>query len=779
MKTKPSLWIAVIAVCCTLAAPVVLPAQNNSKQHHPHQYHHYQLNDVGTFGGPQSSQMLANLAVGVLNSAGAFAGWADTSAIDPLCFFDYPDCYAAHAFVWQNGAKTDLGLLPGGTNSQVNWISANGLMTGGADNGQFDPLLGIPQLRGTFWARDGSITEVGALPGTYSSNPIAVNNRGEVVGDAMNTIPDSNSMLGIGYQTRAFYWKDGMMQDLGTLGTGTDALAGLINERGQVAGVSYTNAIPSAFCAGFGYPLLTTGSFIWDKKNGMKDLGGFGGTCTLATGLNNRGQVVGGSALTGDSVFHPFVWDAATGITDLMGASNGFFGYAQAINDRGQIVGQACDAVTCYAALWRKSGGKWQETDLGIFVITGGCPIPRSVNASAQVVGTDYCAGLPFLSEDGAAIVDLNTLITSNSGLQLNEAGEINDRGEITVNGYDVNGNNHSVVLIPCDENHPDVSGCDYDMIDADTAAARVMQSPMQTPAVPPASRMPGVRNGFRLPRRPAAGFGTVPAHAVTSAHPGSANANWLDDRALSPNYVIPKSPYCQINNGVLTGACVASAFNGGTYSCKTTYGECFVGQPATSLGSVQCANGTGAAVSTVKCSGVNNDFLVSASALTPSVVSPGGSSTSVVDVSADPGYSGSVALTCSVSPTALLAPACSVNPSSVAPGTPSTLNVTTTGPSGALRTADSGLRYALWLPLFGLVATGVSFGSKQKKRKAKVVSAALICMLSAGLVFQMACGGSSSMGKPGTPAGDYTITLTGTGSANLVHVTTMTVTVQ
>jgi len=346
-------------------------------------------------------------------------------------------------------------------------------MTGTGDNGQPDPLIGIPfQVRGTFWGHDQAITYVVTLPGTYFSSPFAVNNRGEVVGAAMNTIPDSNSMWGIGYQTRAFYWKDGVIQDLGTLGTGTDAIAGMINQRGQVVGVSYVNSIPASCSAdlfGSVFP-ITTGSFIWDKKNGMRDIGGLGGSCTIASDVNNRGQVVGTSALTGDSLTHPFVWDAANGITDLMGASNGV-GSAFAINDGGQVVGVVCDAVECHAALWQKRDGKWQEIDLGALAAVGDCPNARSVNASGQVVGSDFCNGLPFLSEDGAPIVDLNTLVPPNSGLQFNEVGNINDRGEISINGSDVNNNNHSVVLIPCDENHPGVEGCDYSLVDASTAA--------------------------------------------------------------------------------------------------------------------------------------------------------------------------------------------------------------------------------------------------------------------------------------------------------------------
>src|ERR1035441_6123288 len=410
----------IIAMTLSAAAmPVSLAAQNTAKPHHTHQYHHYQLIDVGTFGGPQSNQYIYAPARGVLNNSGALGGWADTSTIDPLCSFDYPDCYAAHAFVWQNGAKTDLGLLPGGTNSQVNWIAASGLTAGEADNGQMDPLLGGPQLRWTFWGHDGTITDVGALPGTYFAYTSAVNSRGQVVGQALNTIPDPYSIYGQGYQARAFLWdsKKGM-QDLGTLG-GTDAIAVAINDQGQVLGWSYINSVPSPICAAasslFFSPaaaVLTTNSFIWDKKNGMRDLGSLGGTCTLADDLNDHGQIVGGSSLTGDPVFHPFVWEAATGVTDLLGASNGNFGNAEAENAHGDVAGGTCDSVTCYALLWRKSGGHWHKTSLSTISQSA---FSISINASEQVVGNWFGGGPflqdAFLSEAGGPIAGLNTLV--------------------------------------------------------------------------------------------------------------------------------------------------------------------------------------------------------------------------------------------------------------------------------------------------------------------------------------------------------------------------------
>jgi probable HAF family extracellular repeat protein len=489
MKSKMSMRIAVIGLFSALAMPVLLAAQSQDqdkdKRHDLHQYHHYQLVDVGTFGGPQSFEYLGNPAPGVINNQGTFAGWADTSVIDPLCFFDQPDCYVAHAFQWKNGAKTDLGVLPGGLNSQVNWISANGLNAGVADNGQMDPLVGIPQIHAVFWAQDGGITDLGNLPeGGYQSFTAAVNRRGEVVGSATNTVPDSNPMLpGYGYQLRAFYWKNGAMQDLGTLPGGTDAQADLINERGQVVGWSYNSSNPNLDNLCFGNP-LTTGSFIWDKKNGMRDLGNLGGaSCTLAHNLNNRGQVIGGSDVPGEFQ-HPFVWDAATGLTDL-GTPDGGYGVAQGINEKGDIVGLGGANGPLHAILWRKRGDRWHMTDLG--TLNGGnCGFAESINESGQVVGLsgpDSCS-LPFLWEDGGPIVDLNTLVPANSGIQLGEVGQINDRGEITVNGSDANGNSHAVLLIPCDENHSGIEGCDYSMVDADTAAqsAAAHDLPNSTP---------------------------------------------------------------------------------------------------------------------------------------------------------------------------------------------------------------------------------------------------------------------------------------------------------
>ena len=176
-------------------------------------------------------------------------------------------------------------------------------------------------------------------------------------------------------------------------------------------------------------------------------------------------------------------------------------------------------------------------------------------------------------------------------------------------------------------------------------------------------------------------------------------------------------------------------------------------------------------------------DFSVSTSTLSPETVSPGQSATSNLDVTAVGGFNNSVSLTCSVSPSPQLAPQCSVTPSSVIPGTPATLTVTTTAPTMALSTplGRSCVFYAFSLLLFGVTSIKIKFGSA-RARDRKLLVLLFAALLVTGLVFQAACGGGSSGGSHGgsigTPAGNYTITVAGT-SGSLHQTASVSLTVQ
>jgi probable HAF family extracellular repeat protein len=471
-----------------LAFPVGL-AQDS--QHHGQKQPHYKLIDIGTFGGPQNylPEALGTFQTRILDNHGVLIGGADTSQPDPFPNFCFLDCFVVHAFrTDKSGQLTDLGALSGGGSSLAQWMSRSGFVAGVSENGQTDPLLpGAPEVRAVLW-HDGGITDLGTLEGGYESAANAVNSEGQVAGVFSNTIPDPNSMFGSGYQTRAFVWQDGVMQDLGTLG-GTDAQALLINDRGQVVGWSYTSASPGVGCGYLGLT-LTTDPFIWEEGKGMTDLGNFGGTCTTAFDLNNRGQVVGTSNVAGDVIYRAFLWSKGT-LYDLGGSLGGTSSAAAAINERGEAVGTATLAgdILFHGAFWRRIG---KLTDLGVL---GGdqCSFGESINSKSQVVGGSLpdCgtsnALRPFVWDNGS-IFDLNALIPPNAPLVLQLAQTINDRGEIAGTGVDANDNEHAFLLIPCDENHPDVEGCDYSVVEASgQAPARSAPHELSRP-IPPAT---------------------------------------------------------------------------------------------------------------------------------------------------------------------------------------------------------------------------------------------------------------------------------------------------
>ena len=87
------------------------------------------------------------------------------------------------------------------------------------------------------------------------------------------------------------------------------------------------------------------------------------------------------------------------------------------------------------------------------------------INSKTQIVGNsatcDFSVFDAFLWEKGS-MTDLNTLVPSGSALHLFNAVYISDRGEITGFGFLPNGDVHTFLLIPCDENHSD-SECEDD----------------------------------------------------------------------------------------------------------------------------------------------------------------------------------------------------------------------------------------------------------------------------------------------------------------------------
>ena len=483
----PTLLTA-IALWTALVMPLRLAAQESEDNH---KHHHYKLIDTGTLGGANSS--LGFEGERDINSRGTVVSLAETQIPDPFapnCF--NADCFVSHAAAWRDGFPNDLGALSSTNNSGPIWISDSGLVGGFSQNGLIDPLTGFPEFQAVLF-KDGSVVDLGTLGGNESV-AVGVNDRGLVVGCATTAVVESYAWpygqpcFGP-QQSRAFIWQDDAMKDLGTLG-GPDALAELVNDRGQVAGWSLTD---SAVNPATGIP--TQHPFLWENGK-MRDLGTIGGTAVyLVNNLNNRGQIVGGMNVAGDQSFHPFLWDGVS-LRDL-GTFGGDFGSADWINEAGDVVGWAHTAgdQTQHAFLWRKG----VLTDLGTL---DGDPSSAAfvVNSERQVVGATQDSNFnpvrAFLWEKGS-IADLNSLILTDSGVQLTAAVGLNEEGQIAAQGVLPNGDSHSFLLIPCDENHPGVEGCDYSQVDSAATAENPSRAIHRAPTTAQRTLRPSERRGL------------------------------------------------------------------------------------------------------------------------------------------------------------------------------------------------------------------------------------------------------------------------------------------
>jgi probable HAF family extracellular repeat protein len=166
------------------------------------------------------------------------------------------------------------------------------------------------------------------------------------------------------------------------------------------------------------------------------DLGTLGGKRSNIGGINNRGQVVGGSTLLPkeDSNFHAFLWNNGA-MTDL-GTLGGPSSTANAVNNSTQVVGVAettnsggnpafcfSETTQCHAVLWQNGA----KTDLGTLGGANSAVPTKGINSRGQVVGiaeTPTRELHAFLWQNGI-MTDLRTLGGPAVALGINDPGQV------------------------------------------------------------------------------------------------------------------------------------------------------------------------------------------------------------------------------------------------------------------------------------------------------------------------------------------------------------------
>lgn len=174
-------------------------------------YSNGNITDLGTLGGTSTIPY-------DINNLGQIVGWSKNSNS------------LRRAFLYQNSAVFDIGTLPGDDEAEAYSINEHGVIVGwsyssttGAGNCQ---IYAANCAYHAYSYNSGVFTNLGMLPGGTQSEAIRVNGNGQIVGFSNS----ANSNI------HAFLYSNGTMSDLGILSGGTVSVATDINSSGEVVG---------------------------------------------------------------------------------------------------------------------------------------------------------------------------------------------------------------------------------------------------------------------------------------------------------------------------------------------------------------------------------------------------------------------------------------------------------------------------------------------------------------------------------------------------------------
>jgi probable HAF family extracellular repeat protein len=256
---------------------------------------------------------------GEINDRGQIVGYSETDALDPngedICGFGTK--HVCLPFVWQDFHMKALPTL-GGNNGQASSINSRGEIAGTAETTATDPgcpphLISSPVL----WEK-GKPQALPTVDNNTDGDAFWINDLGHAAGQTSNC----------GQATHAVSWINGTASVLPDYGHGAVAFGN--NDLDQIVGA-------------VGSPDGALWGALWQngKLTSFKPLPGDG--FAIASGINNRGQVVGSTFDSNLNWAHAFICQEGvmTDLNTLFASSNLFATMANKINERGQISAMA------------------------------------------------------------------------------------------------------------------------------------------------------------------------------------------------------------------------------------------------------------------------------------------------------------------------------------------------------------------------------------------------------------------------------------------------------
>jgi probable HAF family extracellular repeat protein len=261
-----------------------------------------------------------------------------------------------HAFLYSNGQTTDLGTLPGRSESAAYAINDEGEVTG--ESSAY-----------AFIYRNGQMQQIGP----FGSQGLGLNNADQVTG--YFNLPE--------FCCHTFLYSDGQFQDLGTLG-GDFSRASGINNAGQVTGTSQTQQ-------GTLHAFLYTDGQMFDVNDLIDPTLGL----MMSTGLavSDNGDVAGFGLVNGTG--HPLLYSKGR-MTDLGTLPGDTGGQAIALNNRGQVTGYSYNPPGCCQRAFLYADGQMVDLTGAIDpALHAHLELGVGINDSGQILANGYYASDP------------------------------------------------------------------------------------------------------------------------------------------------------------------------------------------------------------------------------------------------------------------------------------------------------------------------------------------------------------------------------------------------